>query len=46
MVLDVFMRTELEAARKIVRSIDEHLPNHVDARTEYAPEDEKSLEDE
>jgi hypothetical protein len=40
------MRTELEATLKIVQILNEHLPNHVDARTEYPPEDYETPVDE
>ncbi len=36
-----FMRTEIETARQIVRMLNEHLPGRVNARTEYAPDDEE-----
>ena len=39
---DYFMSTELEAAREIVRILNEHLPDRVHARTEYPPEDDEA----
>jgi hypothetical protein len=39
---DYFMTTELEAAREIVRILNENLPDRAHARTEYPPEDDES----
>jgi hypothetical protein len=36
----MFMRTEIDAARSIVRLLNEKLPGGLPARTEYPPEEE------
>jgi hypothetical protein len=42
MTFDIYMRTEIEAAREIVRILNASLPHRVAATTEHPPIDEET----